>query len=98
MWPAEAVSTGFSLLECIWNSLPMRSFLPLVELMHLGTGGDRARSRPARRSSLPKNGCVATLNASAENGSLASGLRMISFSGSRTSWPIIGGTSSGEGR
>ncbi len=28
-----AVSTGFSLLECIWNSLPSRSFLPLVALM-----------------------------------------------------------------
>ena len=30
---ATASSTGFSLLACIWNSFPMRSFLPLVELM-----------------------------------------------------------------
>ncbi|SLH34495.1 Uncharacterised protein [Mycobacteroides abscessus subsp. abscessus] len=33
MWPAETSGTGFSLLACIWNSLPRRSFLPLVALM-----------------------------------------------------------------
>ena len=33
MWPADAFSTRFSLLECIWKSLPSRSFLPLVALM-----------------------------------------------------------------
>ena len=46
--------------------------------------------------SLPKNGCDATLNASAENGSVGVGLRVISISSSPGSWPIIGGTSSGR--
>jgi len=32
MWPAVTDSTGFSLLACIWKILPMRSFLPFVEL------------------------------------------------------------------
>ena len=33
MWPARASSTGFSLLECIWNSFPMRSLRSFVELI-----------------------------------------------------------------
>ena len=48
--------------------------------------------------SVPKNGCVATLKASAENGSLVSGLRVISTSSWLGLWPTIGGTSSGDGR
>ncbi len=32
MWPALASSTGFSLLECIWKSFPMRSLRSLVAL------------------------------------------------------------------
>src|ERR1700733_14798655 len=97
MWPAAAVSTGFSLLACIWNSLPSRSFLPLVELMtcepestlpeYTGTEGG-----------LPKNGGVATLNASAENGSSVDGLRMTSTSSLPGAWPTAGGKTKGEGR
>ena len=48
--------------------------------------------------SLPKNGWVATLNASAENGSSVRGARVSSTSSSFTEWPTIGGTSSGDGR
>ena len=48
--------------------------------------------------SVPKNGCEATLNASAENGSSCSGARVISTSSLPGLWPTIGGTSSGDGR
>ena len=39
---------GFSLLACIWKSLPMRSFLPLVELTTCAPGST-CRSRRGRR-------------------------------------------------
>ena len=42
-WPS---STGFSLLACIWNSLPMRSLRPLVELMTSAPGVDVAGVDP----------------------------------------------------
>ena len=48
--------------------------------------------------SLPRCGSAAILNASAENGSLSSGLRRTTFSASLTSWPSMSGTSSGLGR
>ncbi len=48
--------------------------------------------------SVPKNGCVATLNARAENGSSVEGARVSSTASLPGLWPIIGGTSSGEGR
>jgi len=48
--------------------------------------------------SVPKNGCVATLKARAENGSSLLGARVSSTVSSPGLWPIIGGTSRGDGR
>ena len=47
---------------------------------------------------VPKNGCEATLNASAENGSVVLGSRETFSSSLPTAWPTMAGTSSGEGR
>ena len=47
---------------------------------------------------VPKNGCVATLNARAENGASLLGSRVISTSSSPGLCPFMAGTSRGEGR
>ena len=97
MWPATTSSTGFSLLACIWNSLPMRSFLPLVAL-RICAPDSRRPEYTRMKVSVPKKGCVAILKARAENGASFDASRSSTCSSSFTAWPLTAPASSGFGR